>query len=100
MEHLIVWFHHLFCGTRGYDPEDLESGSMAIYDDEVVLRYASHATTIVASSLPIVSTTVLYFVQNKNTRVILAAVFTFIFVACLVVFTQARRVEIFTAAAA
>ena len=100
VEHVIVWFHHLFCGRRGSSPQDLESGSMAVYDDEVVLRYTSYATTIVASSLPIVSTTILYFVQNMDTKVILAAVFTFAFAVCLVVFTQARRVEIFAATSA
>lgn len=46
VEHLIVWYQHFFCRTRGSNPEDLESGSMAMYDDEVVLRYTSHATTM------------------------------------------------------
>jgi hypothetical protein len=100
VEHLVVWFFHLFCRKRNHEPEDLECGSMAQYDDEVVFRYASYAMTIVACSLPIISMTVLYFVQNKDTKVILAAIFTFVFVACLVVFTRARRVEIFAAAAA
>jgi hypothetical protein len=100
VEHLVIWIHHYILNGRSSKPDDLESGPLAVYDDEIVLRCTSYATTIIACSLPIVSTTVLYFLQNQNTRVGLAAVFTLIFVVCLVVFTQARRVEIFAAAAA
>jgi hypothetical protein len=97
-EKFLVWFHHRFW-PQMRKPGDLESG-VAVYEDDKVLRYTSHTTTAVASLLPVVSSIILYRVQDVGVRLGLTALFTFIFGFCLAIFTNVQRREVFTAVAA
>lgn len=80
-EYLVGWFYYRF-QWQG----DVESGSMAVYNMDVVLRYTSYMSTAIASLLPIISIIVLYFLKNRGVRL---GVATFIFVNCLMIFTRA-----------
>ncbi|PMD62034.1 uncharacterized protein K444DRAFT_525568 [Hyaloscypha bicolor E] len=98
VERFLVWFHRRFW-HQVKQLNDIESG-MAVYEDENLIRYTSHATTIVASLLPVISTIILYRVQDIGLRLGITAIFTFIFVFCLAFFTDAQAPEIFAATAA
>jgi hypothetical protein len=98
VERFLVWFHRRFW-HQVKQPNDIESG-MAVYEDENLIRYTSYATTIVASLLPVLSTIILYRVQDMGLRLGTTAIFTSIFAFCLAFFTDAQAREIFAATAA
>jgi hypothetical protein len=66
VEKFIIWFHYRFW-HQVKKPIDVESG-VVVYEDDNFLRYTSHTTTIIASLLPVISTIVLYRVQNVGIR--------------------------------
>jgi len=65
VEKFLSWFH-LRIWHRVKKP-DIEAG-LVEYEDETILRYTSHTTTVIASLLPIISTIVLYHVQDVGAR--------------------------------
>lgn len=75
-------------------PDDIESGIVS-YEDTTLQKFISHITTIIASSLPILAITVLYYIGAMNARLGLIALFTIVFTTCLSFFTNTTRVEIF-----
>ncbi|KAL5322063.1 hypothetical protein ACEPPN_010032 [Leptodophora sp. 'Broadleaf-Isolate-01'] len=87
--HKLVWRH-----LKKVD--DPESG-IASYEENVLHKYTSHITTIIASLLPILAIVVLYRVDSMNARLGLIALFTFTFTTALSFFTSATRGEIFIA---
>lgn len=65
------------------------------------LQLPTHvASTVLASTLPVLSIVVLYLVHRMATRLGLVAIFTTIFSASLAILTNARRVDVFSATAA
>jgi len=66
IEKFIIWFHRCIW-HQVKKPIDVESGVVA-YEEDNLLRYTSHTTTIIASLLLIISTVVLYRVHNGGIR--------------------------------
>ncbi|KAE9365191.1 hypothetical protein N431DRAFT_496331 [Stipitochalara longipes BDJ] len=95
-QRFIRWVHHILW-HRMKKPDDVESGIVS-YEDKVLQKFTLHITTIIASLLPIVAIIALYLIGPMNERLGLMALFTVVFTACLSVFTNAKRGEIFIAA--
>jgi hypothetical protein len=98
VEKFLVCFHQRFL-RQVKKPTDIESG-VVVYEHDNLLRYTSHTTITIAFLLPVISTIILYRMQNPSVRLSLTALFTFVFGFCLIIFTNAEKREIFTAVAA
>ncbi len=72
----------------------------SIVTQKAILRMTSVITLGLSSILPLCSILVLNTVQRVSVRLGIIAVFTVIFTLCLGLVTGARRVEVFSAAAA
>ncbi|KAG9236257.1 hypothetical protein BJ875DRAFT_503479 [Amylocarpus encephaloides] len=94
-EKFVPWFHHIFW-HRVKKPQDLETG-IARYRDDAIHRFTLSITTVVASLLPVLAIIILYCVKSMSTRLGLVGLFTTIFSFSLMVFTNAKRGEIFAA---
>ena len=70
------------------------------YDDEKIETISNSVSAILGSLLPTIAILVLYFVKQMLLRIGLVIVFTSIFSLALSLFTEAKRVEIFSATAA
>ena len=70
------------------------------YDDARIKRISSSVGAILSSLLPTVAILALYFVQRTLLRIGLTIIFTSVFSLALSWFTDARKVEIFSATAA
>lgn len=70
------------------------------YSEESMLRFTSWVTTVVASALPVLSIIVLNEVHSTQNRLAVIAVFNILCSVCLLLFSDAKRSEIFAVAAA
>lgn len=70
------------------------------YDDDKIETISNSVSAILGSLLPTIAILVLYFVKRMLLRIGLVIVFTSIFSLALSLFTDAKRVEIFSATAA
>lgn len=68
-------------------------------EDDTMLRWTRHGTSILASVLPILSIIILYYVHSLEVRLGIIAAFNIVLSLCLTVFTTAKRTEIFAVAA-
>lgn len=93
----IRWFHHILW-HRVKKADNTESGIFS-YEEKQLQKYTSHITTTIASSLPILAIVVLYHVDTMKARLGLMALFKVVFAACLSIFTNATKGEIFIATA-
>ena len=74
--------------------------NLRLYDDKAMAKVADALAAVTSSLLPTVMILVLYFVQTILWRLVLMIVFTAVFSAVLTVFTNAKRIEVFSATAA
>ena len=88
-------------GNRKKEPiaGDPDSGIVE-YEDTRLAAISNAVGVIFASLVPTVSVLVLYFIKNMLVRIGLLVVFTAVFAAALALFTNARKIEIFSAIAA
>lgn len=88
-------------GHRRKEPinEDPDSG-IVDYEDTRLAVISNAVAVIFASLVPTVSVLVLYFIKNMLVRIGLLVLFTAVFAAALALFTNARKIEIFSAIAA
>jgi hypothetical protein len=93
-QRFIRWFYQIF--WHRLKPDDPEAGIVS-YENQMLQKYTSYITTIVASLLPILAIVVLYCVASMNARLGVIGLFTVIFTVCLCFFTHATRGEIFIA---
>ena len=70
------------------------------YDEAALTKISNVVTAILSSLLPTVVILVLYFVNRMLTRIGLIITFTSVFSLALALFTEAKKVEVFTATAA
>ncbi|KAK8134226.1 hypothetical protein PG984_006238 [Apiospora sp. TS-2023a] len=70
------------------------------YNPRTISRVGSAAVAALSSLLPTLAILVLYYVQDMAKRLGLVILFTTLFAAALAVFTDAKKVEIFSATAA
>jgi len=70
------------------------------YSDKKVSRAMTAIVMIISSALPTSSIVALYFIPAPVWRLVFIVLFSAIFAACLAFFTEARRVDIFTASVA
>ncbi|MCJ1369387.1 hypothetical protein MMC20_000598 [Loxospora ochrophaea] len=70
------------------------------YQDETLLVSADNISTLVASLLPVLSTIVLYFIPSTPVRLGAIVAFIALFAVVLIVFTKAKRIEVFSVTAA
>lgn len=90
------WFAcGLDCGRKPSPKSETVS-----YSEKALLRLTSWVTTIVASVLPVMSILVLARVQSMQMRLAMVAMFNVLVSICLLVFSDAKRSEIFATAAA
>jgi hypothetical protein len=68
--------------------------------DKTLLKWASGVTTIIASTLPSISVTVLYVIKSTPMRLLALAIFNIVIAICLTSFTAAKRLDIFAVSAA
>lgn len=69
------------------------------FEDDTMLRWTRHGTSILASVLPILSIIILYYVHSLEVRLGIIATFNIVLSLCLTVFTTAKRTEIFAVVA-
>ena len=97
---VLIRFHrYIGCRIFHNRPEDEEAGYTE-YKDSRLLTSWGILVTIISSMLPVLSTIALYLVEGIALRLGMVALFMLIFSSALVIFTNARRVEIFAATAA
>jgi hypothetical protein len=65
-----------------------------------ILRISRILSTILSSSIPVLSIIALHFIESTGKRLAAIACFTVAFSLALEVFTTARAIDVFTAAAA
>jgi hypothetical protein len=70
------------------------------YNHEILVRMTQYIISVVASILPIASIVLLYYIKSMNVRLGLIGLCNLIFSVCLVKFTKAKQIEIFSASAA
>lgn len=70
-----------------------------VYLDKTLARYMSGVVIIVASALPTCSIVVLNCINSEVWRLVFIVLFSVFFAACLTVFTDAKRAEVFVASA-
>ncbi|KAF2099760.1 hypothetical protein NA57DRAFT_65680 [Rhizodiscina lignyota] len=87
------------CGFHRFRRPSANSGLVG-YSEEKLLRLTYWITTIVASVLPIVPLIILNIVQSLHSRLAIVAAFNILLSLCLLVFTEAKRSEIFAVTAA
>jgi hypothetical protein len=73
---------------------------IAHYQEKTLMSVANILGTLIASLLPIASIVILYFVNNTVVRLGVTVAFTAMFSICLILLTQAKRIEIFAATSA
>lgn len=97
----VLYIFHRYIGhwLAAQRPNDEEAG-FSEYDDSRLMAILQVLTTLLSSTLPVVSTVVLYLVKGMPLRLAMIALFVTLFCGVLAIFTNARRVEIFAAAAA
>ncbi|KAI4233711.1 MAG: hypothetical protein LQ349_004235 [Xanthoria aureola] len=97
----ILYIFHRYIGhwLAAQRPNDEEAG-FSEYDDSRLMAMLQVLTTLLSSTLPVVSTVALYLVKGMPLRLAMIALFVTLFCGVLAIFTNARRVEIFAAAAA
>lgn len=88
-------------GTRKQDPKANELGrNLRLYDDRKITKIADVLAAVISSLLPTVMILVLYFVRSMLWRLGLLIIFTAIFSASITLFTNAKKVEVYSATAA
>ncbi|KAI0517497.1 hypothetical protein F5B22DRAFT_603218 [Xylaria bambusicola] len=87
-------------GRRTKSEDKLLGRNIRIYDERKIARVGDAIVAIFSAALPTVAILVLYFVKSMLNRIGLVVVFTSIFAAALAIFTNAKRIEIFSATAA
>jgi hypothetical protein len=91
---------HLFkCGLGRLTKGDKQLGRK-IYYDSTVTKVTLWITSVVASLLPIVSILVLLNVHSLNAKLWTIAAFNVVISACLNIFAEAKRAEVFAVNAA
>ena len=71
-----------------------------LYRGEVLDKFMNAIVMIVASALPTCSIVALYFIDSPLWRLIFVVLFSGVFASAVAFFTEARRVEVFTASLA
>jgi hypothetical protein len=83
------------CGGHRTRAPDKVTG-LVWYKEAKVLRFTRYFTSALASIIPIVAITVLWFVQSTPARLAIIAGFNVLLTVCLMAFTTANRTEVFT----
>ncbi|KAI1358376.1 hypothetical protein F5Y08DRAFT_333163 [Xylaria arbuscula] len=86
--------------TKEGDEDKLLGQKIRIYNEKKIARVGDAIVAIFSAALPTVAILVLYFVKSMLNRIGLVVVFTSVFAAALAIFTNAKRIEIFSATAA
>ena len=85
-------------GAR-YSVWDAKTG-LVDYSEAFLVTLADNISTVIASLLPVISTIVLYFIQDILARLGTIVGLMALFAMVLSIFTEAKRIEIFNATAA
>ncbi|KAL8788161.1 MAG: hypothetical protein Q9213_001800 [Squamulea squamosa] len=97
----VLYLFHRYIGhwIDHKTPNDEEAG-FTEYNDTKLMAALTLLATLLSSTIPVLSTVVLYFARGMPLRLAMIAVFVTLFCSTLAIFTNARRVEIFAATAA
>ena len=93
---LLRWWHLLY--SRLQKPDHDMDGYM--YTEKTMGRFMRAIVMVVASALPTCSIVALYFIHDEINRLIFIILFSMVFSGALAFFTEAKRVEVFTASVA
>lgn len=74
--------------------------NLRVYDDKKITVAADVLAAVISSLLPTVMILVLFFVHDMLWRLGLLIIFTAIFSASITVFTNAKKIEVYSATAA
>ncbi|KAG9526615.1 hypothetical protein KCU93_g5415, partial [Aureobasidium melanogenum] len=89
-------YHRLWGGRKEKGPSKL----LREYDDKKIDQLSDATSAVVSSLLPTLAILVLYFVKSLLIKIVLVVVFTGLFSCLLSIFTEAIRIEVFSATAA
>ncbi|KAI0901642.1 hypothetical protein F4806DRAFT_443956 [Annulohypoxylon nitens] len=84
---------------KNLKPQDFGQ-NLRLYDDQKITRFADMLSVVLSSLLPTVMILALYFIQSMLWRIGAVIIFTAIFAVALTVFTNARKIEVYSATAA
>jgi hypothetical protein len=96
-EHAITFLHRT--DLAKFMKPNRVSGEVE-YNDQSIFRVTLFITCMIASGIPIVSTGVLSTMTGLAARIGTVGAFSVLFSICLMIFTDARRAEIFALSAA
>ncbi|KAK3989009.1 hypothetical protein QBC44DRAFT_370377 [Cladorrhinum sp. PSN332] len=100
ISHKFLRFWHYILGQRIGTGELVdEATGHTSYSTARVARAGSFIALLLASTFPVLTILALNTVQNTNIRIAMSAGFTAVFALMIVVFTDARRIEVFAATA-
>ncbi|MCJ1403440.1 hypothetical protein MMC11_006663 [Xylographa trunciseda] len=101
LERGLLNLYHRIWGHRQKQSDSPDPGTeFRSYDERRVMTMSNSVGAILSSLLPTVAILVLYFVNTTLIRIGLIILFTAIFSLALALFTEAKKVEIFSATAA
>ncbi|KAL8769329.1 MAG: hypothetical protein Q9209_004711 [Squamulea sp. 1 TL-2023] len=97
----VLYLFHRYVGhwLDHKTPNDEEAG-FTEYKDTKLMAALTLLATLLSSTIPVISTVVLYLVKGMPLRLAMVALFVTLFCSILAIFTNARRIEIFAATAA
>ncbi|KAK5126090.1 hypothetical protein LTR85_011445 [Meristemomyces frigidus] len=87
------WWHRIYSRFKKPDGDFDEY----VYQEKTLSRWMAGVVMIVASALPTCSIVALYFIQSAIWRLIFIILFGGVFAAALVVFTEAKPIQVFAA---
>jgi hypothetical protein len=92
---------HRVAGSRFKQPlpEHLGSGIFE-YSDKAIRQFTRFASTVIASTIPLLSVAILYTVKSNVLRLGIITVFSSVFSIALSLMTNARGIEVFAATSA
>ncbi|KAI0384842.1 hypothetical protein F5Y04DRAFT_277577 [Hypomontagnella monticulosa] len=97
----IINIYHRLYGHNRNEPRSHEiGGSLNLYYHKYINRFANILVAILSSLLPTVMILVLYFINTILWRIGAVIIFTAVFSATLTIFTNAKKVEVYSATAA
>ncbi|KAK4224844.1 hypothetical protein QBC38DRAFT_484584 [Podospora fimiseda] len=98
-EYIVPLFHWVL-GKRIFKKKIIDAeAQLSFYEDEKLVKASSIIAVMISSALPVITIFVLNKVKTTNIRIAWTVGFTMIFAMILVLFSSAKRVEIFAATA-
>ena len=97
---VIPHYHHIFGSKYKKTLPQAFGTGLYKYSDKSIRQMTRFASTLIASTLPLLSITILYSVKSNLLRMGISTILTALFAMALSFMTNARGIEVFTATSA